>query len=64
MESAQRDMLAVLLKRVFERGLISEAAYRSARNTLASSACLPELLRYPVCPAKETMTDGGTENPG
>lgn len=62
MESAQRDMLTVLLGRVFELGLISEATYKSARNTVNSSVDLPELLCYSVCLTKEENTDGSTKD--
>lgn len=60
MESAQRDMLAVLLGRVWERGLISEVTYKSARNSLASSIDFPSLFGYPVCLTKEAIGDGNS----
>ncbi|MPN56728.1 hypothetical protein SDC9_204420 [bioreactor metagenome] len=63
-ESTQRDIMTVLLGRVFELGLISEQTYKSARNSLASSIDLPEMLWYPVCLTKEAMTDGSTQNTG
>ncbi len=63
MESAQRDMLTVLLGRVFELGLISESTYRSARNSLASTVDLPEVLWYPVCLTEEDEAiNGSTKN--
>ncbi len=61
MESARREVLIVLLGRVFELGLISENTYREARNTLASAKELPELLGNPVCRTKEAA-DGSTQN--
>jgi hypothetical protein len=62
LEHTQKDILTVLLGRVFTLGLISEATYQSARNSLASSIDLPELLWYPVCLTKEEDRNGGTQN--
>ncbi len=64
MESAQRELLSVLLKRVFSLGLIPEATYLSARNAVASTINLPELLWDPVRPAKGAGPDGSAQNPG
>lgn len=64
MESAQRELLAVLLKHVFSLGLISKATYLSARNSVASITDLPELLRPPVRPAKGAAADGSAQNSG
>lgn len=64
LESAQRELLTVLLNRVFEQGLISEFTYQSVRNSLASMIDFPELLQYPVCLTKEGTTDGGTQGSG
>jgi hypothetical protein len=64
LESTQKDILTVLLGRVFELGLISEATYKSARNSLASSIDLPEMLWYPVCLTKEGKPNGSTQNTG
>jgi hypothetical protein len=58
LKGAQRDMIDVLLGSVFERGLISETAYRSARNLLVSAMDFPNLLGYPVCLTKEATGDG------
>lgn len=63
MESAQRELLTVLLERVFSLGLISERTYLSARNSVASMADLPKLLWDPVCLTKEAAVDGSTQNP-
>jgi hypothetical protein len=64
LESVQKDILTVLLGRVFALGLISESTYKSARNSLASSIDLPEILWYPVCPTGEGETNGGKQNSG
>ncbi len=64
MESAQRELLAVLLKHIFSLGLISERTYRAARNLVAAMTDLPELLWDPVRPTKGAAADGSAQNPG
>lgn len=64
MESAQKELLAVLLKHVFSLGLISEAIYLSARNSVASMTDLPKLLWEPVRLTEGADTDGSAQNPG
>lgn len=44
MESAQRDLLAVLLDRMLARGLISKAAHSRAIDLVRSAANLPDLF--------------------
>ena len=53
MESAQRELMSVLLRRVFSLGLISETAYSRAEDLVHSVRDLPELFAYPVCLTKE-----------
>lgn len=64
MESAQRELLNVLLERVFSLGFISETTYLSARDSVASMKDLPELLWDPVCLAEEAAMDGSTQDSG
>lgn len=64
MESAQRELLNVLLERVFSLGLISETTYLSARDSVASMKDLPELLWDPVCLAEEAAMDGSAQDSG
>lgn len=58
LESAQIEMLSVLLGRVFSQGLISEVTYKSAQNSLATSIDFPNLMGYPVCLTKEATGYG------
>ena len=53
MESAQKELLSVLLGDVFSRGLISKATYLKAEDLVHSAMDFPELFRYPVCLKKE-----------
>jgi hypothetical protein len=64
LESAQKELLTVLLKHVFSLGLISKTTYLSARDSVASMLDLPELLCVPVCLTKGAAVDGSTQNPG
>lgn len=62
MESAQRELLSVLLDRVRSLGLISKATYSKAEDLVYSVMDLPELLPYPVC-LKEAGRHECAENP-
>ncbi len=62
MESAQRELLSVLLDRVRSLGLISKATYSKAEDLVYSVMDLPELLQYPVC-LKEAGRHECAENP-
>lgn len=53
MESAQRELVSVLLKAVYDRGLLSKATYLSAVDLVHSVMDIPPLFRYPVCLTKE-----------
>ena len=53
MESAQRELLRVLLGEVFSRGLISKTTYLKAEDLVHSVIDFPELFQYPVCLTKE-----------
>ena len=63
MESAQRELLSVLLDRVRSLGLISKATYSKAEDLVYSVMDLPELLQYPVCLTKEAGRHECAENP-
>lgn len=63
MESAQRELLSVLLDRVRSLGLISKATYSKAEDLVYSVMDLPELFRYPVCLTKEASRHECAENP-
>ena len=53
MESAQRELLSVLLRNIFSRGLISKTTYLKAEDLVHSAIDFPELFQYPVCLTKE-----------
>ena len=53
MESAQRELLSVLLQTVYDYGLLSKAAYLNAVDLVHSVIDFPEFFRYPVCLTKE-----------
>jgi hypothetical protein len=61
MDVIHRDVMAVLLERVFRLGLISKATYESARNSLAAQNELPQ-ARHPERFIKEATADGGAHN--
>ncbi len=62
MESAQREVVSVLLGRVFSLGLISKSTYSHAEDLVHSVIDLPELFRYPVCLTEEANRHECTEN--
>ena len=53
MESAQRDLLRVLLGDVFSRGLISKSTYLKAEDLVHSVIDFSDFFQYPVCLTKE-----------
>ena len=63
MESTQREIIAVLLKRVYESGLITESVYSKAADLVYSAIDFPEFLQYTVCSEKEAEALEYTENP-
>lgn len=62
MESAQKELLSVLLGHVFSLGLISKSTYSHAEDLVHSVIDLPELLRYPVCLTEEASRHECIEN--
>lgn len=53
MDSAQRELMTVLLKAVYIRGLLSKSAYLNAVDLVHSVTDIPSLFQYPVCLTKE-----------
>ena len=53
MESAQRELVGVLLDRVRSLGMISDFTYSKAIDLVHSVIDFPELFQYPVCLTKE-----------
>lgn len=53
MDSAQRELMIVLLEAVYTRGLLSKTAYLNAVDLVHSVIDIPPLFQYPVCLTKE-----------
>lgn len=53
MESAQKELVKVLLDHVRSLGLISDFTYSKAVDLVHSAIDFPELFQYPVCLTKE-----------
>ena len=53
MESAQRELVSVLLEAVYTRGLLSKTAYLNAVDLVHSVMDIPPLFRDPVCLTEE-----------
>ena len=53
MESAQKELVSVLLEHVFSLGLISKTTYLRAEDLVHSVIDLPEFFQYPMCLTEE-----------
>lgn len=53
MERTQRELMHVLLGRIFSLGLISKHTYESAENLVFSKTAFPTLLHDSANPIKE-----------
>ena len=53
MESAQRELVSVLLDTLYTRGLLSKTTYLNAVDLVHSVMDIPPFFRYPVCLTKE-----------
>ena len=62
MAEAQREVLQVLLKSLYDQGLLAKATYEVAVNMVNSNIDLPEFFWYPVCCLKEDEEHGCTKN--
>lgn len=62
MESAQRELMSVLLGRVLSLGLISKATYSKAEDLLYSGMNLPEFFIYPAYLTKEEVGNECTQD--
>lgn len=60
---AEHEILNVLLGRLMEQGLISEAVHDKAVDLVYSTIDFPDFFEYPVCCQEEGETNGCTENP-
>ena len=53
MDSAQRELVSVLLGHIHSIGLISNFTYSRAVDLVHSVTDFPELFQYPVCFSRE-----------
>ena len=53
MDSAQRELVGVLLEHIRSLGLISDFTYSRAMDLVHSAIDFPAFFRYPVCLTKE-----------
>ncbi len=53
MESAQQELMSILLDTVHSRGLLSKTTYLNAVDLVHSVMDIPPLFRYSVCLTKE-----------
>ena len=60
MESAQQELMSVLLDTVHGQGILSKTTYLNAVDLVHSVIDIPPLFRYPVCLTKEA---GQREHP-
>ncbi len=62
MESAQRELVSVLLDHIRSLGLISNSTYSGAVDLVHSMIDFPELFQYPVCLTKEASEHEHTQD--
>ena len=62
MESAQEEIVSVLLRRLFDLGLLSKSTYQGAEDLVHSMLGFQDFLGYPVCLTKECEECAGTQN--
>ena len=62
MPEMQRQVLQVLLKSLYDRGLLEKTTYDGAVNLVNSDIDLPPFFGYSVCCRKEDEENGCTEN--
>ena len=62
MESAQRELVGVLLDHIRSLGFISDFTYSGAMDLVYSAIDLPEFFQYPVCLTKEASEHEHTQD--
>ena len=62
MESAQRELVSVLLDHIRSLGLISNSTYYGAVDLVHSVIDFPEFFQYPVCLTKEASEHEHTQD--
>ena len=62
MESAQRELVSVLLDTLYTRGLLSKTTYLNAVDLVHSVMDIPPFFQYPVCLTEEASEHECTQN--
>ncbi len=62
MESAQRELVKVLLEHILSLGLISKTTSSKAVDLVHSVIDFPELFQYPVCLTEEVLAHECTQD--
>ena len=62
MESAQKELVSVLLDHIRSLGLISNSTYSGAVDLVHSVIDFPEFFQYPVCLTKEASEHEHTQD--
>ena len=62
MESAQRELVSVLLDHIRSLGLISNSTYSGAVDLVHSVIDFPDFFQYPVCLTKEANEHEHTQD--
>ena len=62
MDSAQRELIRVLLEHIYKLGLISKTTYSGAVELVHSGTDIPELFQYPARWKKEAGRYESTQN--
>lgn len=62
MESAQKELVSVLLDHIRSLGLISNSTYSGVVDLVHSVIDFPEFFQYPVCLTKEASEHEHTQD--
>ena len=63
MENIQREVIGILLERIYTLGLIGKPVYEKAENLLHSQKDFPQMFWLPPRGEKEGQLDECAENP-
>lgn len=62
MESAQEEIMSVLLVKLYELGLLSKSTIQAAEDMVHSAIDLPDFFGYPVCLTEEANINASTQD--
>jgi hypothetical protein len=60
MESAQKELMCILLGRLYDLGLLSKSTYQGAENLVHSMMNFPDFFESPASWTEECDMDAGT----